>query len=834
MSAGDEKAPAGQESGAGLGVNRRAPEDRTPEEGVSLPGTSSPSPAGTLQPDYNASLDFLQKFRPGGPWVLSAIRPDRKEIVTRTFYGTLVSELMGWLERVGPTYNLYFSVNPTTRPMQRKTEKEDIKELAWLHVDLDQGADETLEASRARNLALLTTKLPEGIPQPTCIVDSGGGYWGFWKLEEPLEVGGDRAKAEDVERYNIELEHLFKADRCHNVDRIARLPGTINWPNEKKAAKGRVAAPALVVSRADLTYPISAFSKSPATPTTGIAGHEVQLSGNIPRVTLADLPKNLPELCKVVIVQGHDPDDPKRWPSRSEALMYVMCELVRYGCTNQQICAVITDPDFGISASVLDKARPMKEAARQIGRARERAIDPLLEEFNSKHAVIESYGGRCRITSWERAALAEGSRELLQFQSFSDFRNRYSNRFVEVKEKDKSEFVPAGDWWTRHRLRRQFKGIVFDPSVDGSVGEYMNLWRGYSIAPKPGNYPLFRELVESVLASEDAAVAAYLWKWTAWLIQNPHRQAEVGLVFRGRGGTGKGTFARTLGRLFGQHFVHVSSNHEVTGNFNAHMRDCVLLFADEAVLGGGEDAKKAVGTLKRIITEPTIRVEPKGVDSIEWPNRLHVIVASNEDWVVPADADDRRFVVLDVSDVRKEDEVWFAALDAELAGGGLAALLHDMLAMDLGDWHPRRDRPQTAALTDQKVASLTGLDKVWFECLRSGELPVGEHDGADIWLPSSSFVKHADRTWRPKEAFTTTALSALLGEPQSNHKTKSAGMGFEQRRRQKGKGPCGYVIPRLAAARLRWDERRFPFRWDDSETWTIPGQIDEEAYKRFI
>ena len=114
-----------------------------------------------------------------------------------------------------------------------------------------------------------------------------------------------------------------------------------------------------------------------------------------------------------------------------------------------------------------------------------------------------------------------------------------------------------------------------------------------------------------------------------------------------------------------------------------------------------------------------------------------------------------------MSDARKEDEAWFAALRAEMAGGGLAALLHDMLAMDLGDWHPRSGRPQTAALTDQKVASLKGLNRVWFECLRSGELPVGEHDGADIWLPATAFVKHADRAWRPKEAFSTTALAAL-------------------------------------------------------------------------
>ena len=72
------------------------------------------------------------------------------------------------------------------------------------------------------------------------------------------------------------------------------------------------------------------------------------------------------------------------------------------------------------------------------------------------------------------------------------------------------------------------------------------------------------------------------------------------MVLRGGRGTGKGVVARAIGRLFGQHFVHVSHARHLTGNFNAHLAECVLLFVDEAFWAGD---KQGEAQLKRMITE---------------------------------------------------------------------------------------------------------------------------------------------------------------------------------------------------------------------------------------
>jgi hypothetical protein len=72
------------------------------------------------------------------------------------------------------------------------------------------------------------------------IVFSGGGYQGFWKLHPPVRVTD--SNVDELENANRRvLTDLDPAHPgTHNLDRIMRLPGTMNWPTKVKLAKGRV------------------------------------------------------------------------------------------------------------------------------------------------------------------------------------------------------------------------------------------------------------------------------------------------------------------------------------------------------------------------------------------------------------------------------------------------------------------------------------------------------------------------------------------------------------------------------------------------------------------
>jgi hypothetical protein len=224
--------------------------------------------------------------------------------------------------------------------------------------------------------------------------------------------------------------------------------------------------------------------------------------------------------------------------------------------------------------------------------------------------------------------------------------------------------------------------------------------------------------------------------WLARAVQQPGVQGEVAVVLRGERGTGTGVFARGFGSLFGQHFLHLSDARHLTGNFNAHLRDACIVFADEAFYAGD---KQHEGQLKRIVTEPTLMIEPKYHDAALARNCLHVIVSSNEEWVVPAGVDERRFFVLDVSPCKQKNFPYFEALEAELRNGGAAAMLYDLQKRDLTNFNVR-DVPSTLALLDQKAQSFRGPEAWWYEALVDGVPPVETLD------PDVSLL---DRDWTP-------------------------------------------------------------------------------------
>lgn len=560
----------------------------------------------------------------------------------------------------------------------------------------------------------------------------------------------------------------------------------------------------------------------------------VSLPDALPPADFDKLPAHLDPFARMLIVEGSDPDDPQRFKSESEAQWFVTNALVRAGCDKELIAAFLLDPDYGISAHPLRQKRPLDYVVRQISRALEEAAHPLLEQMNADHAVIELYGGKCRVVSWLPSELDAKRMELVA-QSFDDFRNRYMHKRVKVGETKEGNpvYSSAGKWWLEHPLRSQSRSVVFCPN-GGSDPDDLNLWRGLAVAPRAGGWPLLRELIETVLASGDRAGADYILRWSAFAVQHPECPAEVALTFIGGKGTGKSTFGRVMRRIFGQHGVAIASSKAMTHNFNKVLHDCCLLFADEAVARGDNTAE---GIVKSLITEPTVMIEPKGVDAFPATNRLKVIIASNDDWVVRASADERRFAIFNVSTAKAappgspaDDErmLWWKRLNAEIENGGIEAFLHDLLAMELGDWHPRYGVPQNAALTGQKAASLRGVERVLYDHLRTGTPPPChlERIGDGFVLPSVGFQEQCNA--RDRADISLNDVQALLSE---GHRTRDGsirvpGMGFEKRNRQ----PKGWLVPSLAEARRRWDERRWPGEWDDREndSWFETGNAQSE------
>lgn len=339
--------------------------------------------------------------------------------------------------------------------------------------------------------------------------------------------------------------------------------------------------------------------------------------------------------------------------------------------------------------------------------------------LNKRYSVIEDLGGKCLVMSWVPSKVDDAVK-VPSFQSFKSFSERYANRYIKIGTGEEAEVKQLGPYWLKWTKRKSFESIDLVPNGPATLANnVLNLWSGFAIEPTRGAWPLMQRHIGQVLAAGDPAAAWYITKFAAWAVQNPGERAEVALVFRGGKGSGKGTFANALRRVFGQHGLQIFNSKHLVGAFNGHLRNCLLLFADEAFWAGD---KQGESVLKGLITEQALMIEQKGVDAAPWRNRLHIIMAANADWVVPASHDERRYAMFDVSGARIGDKAYFDALHREMRDGGLAAMLWDLQRLDLGDWHPR-EIVRTAALQKQKELSLHPLQGWWESLLQAGELP---------------------------------------------------------------------------------------------------------------
>lgn len=300
-------------------------------------------------------------------------------------------------------------------------------------------------------------------------------------------------------------------------------------------------------------------------------------------------------------------------------------------------------------------------------------IKEIIEELNQKHAVV-NVGGKTSIANLDYDPLME--REELSFSTSADFRLRYRNRKVGDKI--------IADIWLESPDRLQYDGLTFSPGE--TVPGFYNLFNGFPIPPVEGDCSLFWGHLRDNICSGNTDHFAYVKRWMSHAIQRPKELPGTAIVLRGQQGTGKGVFVETFGKLFGNHFLTVYNLEQVTGRFNSHLKNVLLLHANEVVCKGD---KVGEGVLKGMITDPTVPIEYKGRDIITVPNFKRLIFATNEDWAAPLGMDDRRYLVLDVSSKRKEDSAYFKAILDQMENRGLEALMHDLLTEDLSDFDVR-------------------------------------------------------------------------------------------------------------------------------------------------
>lgn len=100
-------------------------------------------------------------------------------------------------------------------------------------------------------------------------------------------------------------------------------------------------------------------------------------------------------------------------------------------------------------------------------------------------------------------------------------------------------------------------------------------------------------------------------------------------------------------------------------------------------------------------------------------NYIRLAMLSNDEHVVRATLDARRYFVLRCGEDNIQDQKFFAEMDREMESGGLEAMMYDLVNhQPKNGWGSLRRPPMTPYLRNQQVLTLNALDRFFVDLVR--------------------------------------------------------------------------------------------------------------------
>lgn len=666
------------------------------------------------------ALDFACKYSDNGIFVITAIVPDG---ATQTVTFNLgdpndVDRLGGALNAAIGKKNIYFHVNPVKQAVHKKATKKDISHMAYVHVDIDC-KDKSAPEDEKENLL---KKLKSYRIKPSIIVDSGGGYQAFWKLKEPVEV--TEHNIDYLESLNRGVEHELKADACHNIDRIMRLPGTINLPNEKKRKAGRENRPAVLLEFNDLVYSDKDFPARVDKKTQKLAA--IDPNSPIP-AKVQELIKNHANLKRrwAGITDGLNDE------SRSGMEMSVSAILKKAGCTPEEVAIALNNFPFGRNQDyTVDKVSQMFEKSSAP------ATGDLFNEY--VYCLMLK-----RFISLEDMAMYDKEQfDDLHAMTYplENMRTRASRVFMADATSDSKVLQP-----------------VYKPGKERIIKDgqhqYINLYEPPNIVRTPCDVKPWLDHMDFILP--DSMVRETVLDWMAFNVQYPGVKINWSVFIGGEHGIGKDTMAEPLAKMVGVHNTRVIAPADLTGPYNDWMKNTKLIVVPEmAVFGSGNNRREVANRMKQLITTPPheVSIHEKFLPLYKIDNIVSFLFFSNYEDAILVEKGDRRYFMY-WSPAQAADEEYYANLhdwmDIHIGG------IYDyMMSRDLSQFRPKKPPPMTAFKEEMIEESRTPLERWLRDQQQANEFPMN----LELVVPNHLM------NWLPKQFSNTTprALASAL------------------------------------------------------------------------
>ena len=354
--------------------------------------------------------------------------------------------------------------------------------------------------------------------------------------------------------------------------------------------------------------------------------------------------------------------------------------------------------------------------------------------------------------------------------------------------------------WQSHPDRRDVYGLCAENSPEVFIkrpegGYLLNIFRGLADPGEAGQCERFKQFLFEVICSGRSEIFEWVWKWLAWVVQNPTKPPLTAIMLNGRQGTGKNLFYGYFAKAIGEDNCYLThTSEELLAKHNQLFQGRRLCCADEAYF---ESDPRQRNEMKGKITGDSITVNPKGVSQYLVPNMAAWLFLSNSEKSPENSDDGRRITYLTPSDQyipmhgREASDAYYSPIYEERDGNGPASLLRELLDTDLTGFKPYPKLTTPEGLIAAKHGDLG--DNEWFrEIVETGEfrMLVTQRSDGHYMVHQTYAKEYALEHQRKRNKRVNDQAAGVLFKK----------LGFEKG----GKGHKFWIIPPLVDVRKAW------------------------------
>ncbi len=266
--------------------------------------------------------------------------------------------------------------------------------------------------------------------------------------------------------------------------------------------------------------------------------------------------------------------------------------------------------------------------------------------------------------------------------------------------------------WKGKTPVRKFERSVYEPGKDRYLGRDLNLWTPSGIVPTEGDVTPFVEHMQ-LLLPDDRERELFL-DYLHFIVCHPSVKLMFAALLQGEQGVGKSLIGNLVIDCIGRRNVSTPTSEIVKRDFTGWQEGCSLILVEELMTEG---RMEVANKMKRVITEPTLQIERKGIDAYDIPNRLNLLCFTNHKDAVRLEGGDRRWFVL-FSPMKPQTQAYYDRLFSWLAKEQTAPAFMHWLGQRRPVLLPKGRAPDTEAKATAAELSLNDTESrvlEWFE-----------------------------------------------------------------------------------------------------------------------